>query len=131
MPQVDEDGNEIGGWHGLRRTLALGTYTAWNKSRSGDYDGFGIISGLAGSFVPFPWNEDDRRERNDPRRSIISRYGGQAGYMRAVGTEIERQVAAGFLLPDERQWTRDSLLANWARTESLAYLWPPLTRAGH
>ena len=87
VPQVDEDGNETGGWRGLRRSLALGTYTAWNKSRSGDYDGFGIISGLAGSFLPFPWDEDERKKHKDPRRSINARYGSQAGYMRAVDRE--------------------------------------------
>ena len=128
VPQVDEDGNEIGGWHGLRRSLALGTYTAWNKSRSGEYDGFGVISGLAGSFLPFPWDEDERKEHNDPRRSITARYPGQAAYMRAADKEIERQISAGFLLNDERQWTRDTLLANWLRVDSLSYLWPPVDK---
>lgn len=103
MPQVDQDGNEVGGWHGLRRSLAFGTYTAWNRSRSGDYAGFGILSGLAGSFLPFPWDEDKRKEHEDPRHPIMSRFGGRAGYMRAADKEIERQVAAGFLLPDKRQ----------------------------
>lgn len=128
VPQVDEDGNEIGGWHGLRRSLPLGTYTAWNKSRSGGYDGFGILSGLAGSFLPFPWNEDERKGQGDLRRSIAARYGNQEAYMRAADKEIDRQIAAGFLLPDERRWSRDALLANWVRLELLSYLWPPLKK---
>jgi hypothetical protein len=124
VPQVDEDGNEIGGWHGLRRSLPLGTYTAWNRSRRGELDGFGILSGLSGGFIPFTWNEEERVAGKDPRRSLVERYGGRAGYLRAADKEIERQVAAGFLLPDERAWTRISLLADWVRVESLTYLWP-------
>jgi len=44
--------------------------------------------------------------------------------MRAVDKEIDRQVAASFLLPDERAWSRDQMLANWTRVDVLTYLWP-------
>jgi len=74
--------------------------------------------------VPFPWNEDERKEHEDPRRSIMARFSGQADYMRAADKEIGRQIAAGFLLADERQWARESLLANWVRVDSLSFLWP-------
>ena len=122
VPQVDEDGNELGGWRGLRRSLPLGTYTAWNGVDPA-YARFGLISGLAGGLIPFPWTEQQRAERKDPRRSVMARYGGRAGYMRAVDGEIERQIAAGFLLPDERAWTCEQMLINWTRGESLSLVW--------
>lgn len=123
VPQVDEDGNEIGGWHGLRRSLPVGTNTAWNGSDRG-YAGFGIISGLSGAFFPFPLDERAREARKDPRLSLMERYGSQEGYMRAADKEIDRQIAAGFLLPDERQWSRDAMLINWTRANILTSLWP-------
>lgn len=123
VPQVDEDGNEIGGWHGLRRSLPVGTYTAWNGIEPG-YGGFGMLSGLAGALIPFSWDEEKRAERHDPRRSLTARYGGRLGYMRAADKEIQRQIAAGFLLPDERAWTHDQMLINWTRFDSLSQVWP-------
>ena len=123
VPQVDADGNEIGGWHGLRRALPVGTYTAWNGIDR-DYASFGLISGLAGSLIPFAWDDDDRSSQRDPRASLIARYGSRAGYMRLADEEIGRQIAAGFLLPDERQWSRDLMLINWARVDSLTFAWP-------
>jgi len=123
VPQVDTDGNEIGGWQGPRRSLPVGTYTAWNASDP-DFAGFGILSGLSGALIPFPWDEADRVARGDPRRSVLERYGSREGYMRATEREIERQVAAGFLLPDERRWTRDAMLVNWTRGDALRLVWP-------
>lgn len=126
VPQVDADGNEVGGWFGLRRSLPLGTYTAWNKIDDGS-TGFGIVSGLSGAFLLFPWDEDDRAQLKDPRRSIVARYGNRIGYMRAVDKEIDRQIEAGFLLSDERAWAHDMMFVNWVRADTLSYLWPRLT----
>lgn len=121
VPQVDVDGNEIGGWLGLRRSVPIGTYTAWN-STSPDASKFGVISGLAGALIPFPWDEAERAERKDPRKSLMARYGGRGGYMEAANREIERQIKAGFLLPDERAWSHDMMLLNWGRADALRYV---------
>ncbi|CAM3278206.1 Alpha/beta hydrolase domain-containing protein [Sphingomonas antarctica] len=123
VPQVDEDGNEIGGWFGLRRSVPIGTYTAWNDTNK-DAARFGIISGLSGALIPFSWDEDERAERKDPRKSLIARYGGRAGYMHAADAEIERQINAGFMLPDERAWNHEMMLLNWAHADALWYVWP-------
>lgn len=123
VPQVDEDGNELGGWLGLRRSLPIGTYTAWNGPDP-HYSAFGTLSGLAGALIPFPWDEAERTQLKDPRRSLVARYGSADGYMRQADREIERQITAGFLLPDERAWARDQMLANWTRADALTFLWP-------
>ena len=123
VPQVDVDGNEVGGWLGLRRSLPVGTYTAWNGVDA-NYASFGLISGLSGALIPFAWDEEDRAAQKDPRPSLATRYGSRGGYMRLVDKEIDRQIAAGFLLPEERQWSRDLMLINWARVDSLTFLWP-------
>lgn len=44
--------------------------------------------------------------------------------MRAAGRDVDRQVAAGFLSPDERSWARDQMLIIWKRADTLGLLWP-------
>lgn len=123
IPQVEADGNEIGSYAGLTRSVPLGTYTAWNHL-SPDLDGFGYLSGLQGAFVPFPRTKAAREKTKDPRPSIDERYGGLAGYMVAVDKEIEKQVSGGFLLPEERAHARTWMRLVWDRMETLDRHWP-------
>lgn len=124
VPQVNSDGNETGSWPGLAATVPLGTYTAWNHLDP-DLDSFGFLSGLQGSFFPFATTRAVRESRGDPRPSIAERYGGLSGYMAEVDRAIDAQVAAGFLLPQERGEARMWMRIVWDRVETLQRHWPP------
>ena len=123
VPQVDEDGNELGSWGGMIRSVPLGTYTAWNHQYPA-MDAFGYLSGLQGSFVPFPSTEADRKKSGDPRRSVAVRYGGLDGYMKTAAKAADEQIAAGFLLPEERNHALAAMRINWDRVLSLRLHWP-------
>jgi hypothetical protein len=125
VPQVDEDGNELGSWSGMIRSVPLGTYTAWNHQYPA-MDAFGYLSGLQGSFVPFPATEAQREKSADPRCSVAKRYGGLDGYMRAAARAADEQVAAGFLLPEERDHALTTMRINWDRVLNLRLHWPRL-----
>lgn len=124
VPQVDEDGNELGSWRGLVTSVPLGTYTAWNYQDRRLLEGFGMLSGLQGTFIPFPTTKAEREKSGDPRLSVGERYGGSDGYMTAVDRAIERQVSAGFLLPEERDRARSVMRNNWDRVSGLRLHWP-------
>jgi hypothetical protein len=123
VPQVDEDGNEIGSWRGLTASVPLGTYTAWNLQDPAMVP-FGFLSGLQGAFVPFPATPAQRESSNDPRRSVAERYVGLDGYMAAVDQAIEAQIGAGFLLPQERERAQNAMRINWDRVAGLRIHWP-------
>ncbi len=123
VPQVDEDGNELGSWRGLAISVPLGTYTAWNPQDPTMLP-FGFLSGLRGAFIPFPATPASGRRSKDPRASVAERYVGVDGYMAAVGRAIEDQVAAGFLVPQDREWARIQMRTYWDRVVGLRVHWP-------
>jgi hypothetical protein len=57
--------------------------------------------------------------------SIAERYGGLSGYLKAAERAIEAQVAAGFLLPQDRAEAREWMRISWDRVEGLQRHWPP------
>ncbi len=99
VPQVDADGNDLGG---IRSNLLLAptaTYTGFNErgagySEGGFCDNRGIIS-------PFPKTRAERLATGDPRLSLEERYKNHAGYMAAVRAAAEKLVAERYLLPED------------------------------
>ncbi|QCI63632.1 alpha/beta hydrolase domain-containing protein [Phreatobacter stygius] len=99
VPQVDGDGNDVGGLRSLFLQAPIGTYTGWNLGRKDRFeDGF---CSLAGSFIPFARTRQERLDTGDPRLSIEERYPTPAAYAATVKAAAERLVAARYLLPDD------------------------------
>ena len=100
VPQVDQDGNDIGGIRSVFVQVPIGTYTGWNVGRPGLFEG-GMCN-LQGSFIPFAPTKEARAAVGDPRPSIEERYGaannGEA-YVAAVRNAAARLVEQRFLLP--------------------------------
>jgi len=99
LPQVDVDGNDIGGLRSLTLMVPLGTYTGWNVRAAGFSEG--DACDLTGSYIPFAATKATRDSLHDPRRSLEERYGNLSGYMSAVHAAAAQLEAAGFLLHDD------------------------------
>ena len=96
-PQVDADGNDLGGIRSVFQQVPIGTYTGWNLFRAGRLEG-GMCN-LQGSFIPFAATRAERDAIGDPRPSIAERYPANDGYVAAIRMAAERLVNARFLLP--------------------------------
>jgi hypothetical protein len=99
VPQVDSDGNDVGGVHSLSLMAPLGTYTGWNTRSAGFSEGDSCD--LIGSFIPLPKTAADAASSGDPRKSIASRYPSAAAYDIAVEAAARTLVTQGFLLASD------------------------------
>ena len=104
VPQVDADGNEIGGVPVVLRDAPLGTYLGWNITAAGFHKG--KICNYAGGMIPFAKTKAERLANEDPRPSLEERYDDHAGYVAAVknsrGTMSAWVPAAGRCRPAGR-----------------------------
>ena len=112
VPQVDADGNELGGVRSVELLAPLATYTPWSLRRGTRHPD--ELEDFYGSFVPFSRDRAERERRGDPRASVIERYGDRARYVELARRQAETLAKAGFLLPEdvprvveqaERSWT--------------------------
>jgi hypothetical protein len=99
VPQVDADGNDIGGIRSVFLQVPVGTYTGWNPFQS-DFFGGGQCN-LGGSFIPFAASRAEREVRGDARLSIEERYPDKSTYVAAFHTAAQRLVEERMLLPDD------------------------------
>jgi len=97
VPQVDEDGNELGGVRTPELSVPLGTYAGWNlgNAESGAMDEIAVSSG---SWFPFPVTKAAQAKSGDPRLSLEERYGDRVGYLAKLRAAAEAQVKEGLLL---------------------------------
>ena len=122
-PQVDADGNDLGGIRSVFVQVPIGTYTGWNIGRAGRFEG-GLCN-LQGSFIPFAPDRAAREASGDPRPSLAERYPDQATYVSAFRAAADRLVAQRFLLPDDAR----ALVAAAERDGIGAVPWAPLAGA--
>ena len=99
VPQLDADGNEVGGVASVLHQTPLGTYTGWNIISSGFYKC--SIGSLTGGYIPFARTKADRLAAGDPRPSLEERYGNHEGYVKQARAAAERSVRERFLLRDD------------------------------
>ena len=98
VPQVDADGNDLGGVRMPEIAEPLATYTGWNL-RAPAIGAPDELYTLQGSWIPFARSKAEREKSGDPRRSMEERYAGREDYLRRFEAAARRLVAAGFLLP--------------------------------
>jgi hypothetical protein len=101
VPQVDADGNDIGGVRSLFLRAPIGTYTGWNLFRK-DLFANGLCN-LQGSFIPFAATRAERLATNDPRPSLEERYPDKQTYVSAVEAAVRDLVASRLLLPEDAE----------------------------
>ena len=112
VPQVDVDGNELGGVRSLELLAPLATYTPWSLRR-GAANPDELVD-FYGTFIPFARDRAERERRGDPRASVTERYGDRTRYVDLVRRHAETLARSGFLLVEdvprvveqaERSWT--------------------------
>ncbi|HET6605066.1 MAG TPA: alpha/beta hydrolase domain-containing protein [Rhodopila sp.] len=99
VPQVDADGNDLGGIRDLFVRVPVGTYTGWNLF-SDDWFPNGFCS-LLGSYIPFAKTKAERLKAGDPRLSIEERYPSKEAYVAAIRKAAADLVTARFMLPED------------------------------
>jgi hypothetical protein len=97
VPQVDADGNEIGGIRVPEQAVPLATTTGWNF-RADARGNPGDIYSLLGSYIPFAATRAAREARQDPRRSIEERYRSRGDYLRRIRDVADDLVDDRYLL---------------------------------
>src|SRR5271168_2577339 len=100
-PQVDSDGNDLGGVRSVFAQVPIGTYTGWNLGRKDRFEG-GLCN-LQGSFIPFAASRAERLAAGDPRLSIEERYPSKDVYVAAFRKAVDDLVAKRYLLPEDAQ----------------------------
>jgi hypothetical protein len=99
VPQVDPDGNDIGGIRNVFVEVPIGTYTGWNLfNRSFFEDSFCT---LQGSFIPFARTKAERLAAGDARPSIEERYPTKEAYVVAIKKAADALVGSRYLLSED------------------------------
>jgi hypothetical protein len=100
VPAPDADGNDRAGVRMIDLEVPLGTHTGWNE-RAPETGFAWATARFDGSFQPFARTEAERQASHDPRPSLQARYPTRDAYLAKVRAAAARQVAAGFLLPED------------------------------
>ncbi len=81
VPQVDQDGSEIAGIRLPEIEAPLATYTGWSM-RNPSFSN--SLRRNAGTMWPLPRTAEERRQKGDPRESILERYPAKRDYLLEV-----------------------------------------------
>lgn len=96
VPQVDQDGNDLGGIRMPELAVPLGTATGWVFRPETMGSPHEIVL-LRGAWIPFARTEAERAQSMDPRPSLETRYDSKDAYLAMVRTAAESLVEAGLL----------------------------------
>lgn len=112
VPQVDADGNEVGGIRLPDQAVPIGTLTGWNFRNPQTGNPKSIVP-LLGSLVPFARTTADRARTNDPRKALDERYASKADYL-GRATEAALSLAKqGYILREDVPALLERAAAGW------------------
>jgi hypothetical protein len=101
VPQVDSDGNELGGIHLPEISVPLATYTGWNL-RDPSIGAESQRVAMEGAYFPFPRNAAERKQLGDPRKSIAERYADREAYLRQFARATDELIRQRWILAEDR-----------------------------
>lgn len=113
VPQVDENGLDLGGIRDPEVAVPLATTTGWNF-RADAVGNPGDIYQLLGSYIPFAKTATARTGSGDPRRSIEERYPSEEEYLRRVQAASDALIRDGYMLREDLAWVMARARAHWA-----------------
>jgi Alpha/beta hydrolase domain len=99
VPQVDADGNDLGGVRYPDMQVPLGTYLGWALRKAGFAEG--ELLSTNGCIITFARTKTEREANGDPRPSIEERYVSHEVYVEAVKRAVEGLVKEGLMLPED------------------------------
>jgi hypothetical protein len=112
VPQVDADGNDLGGIRTPELAVPLATYTGWNL-RARDVGAPDELASMQGSWIPFARTKAEREKAGDPRASIEERYRSREEYLKRFTDAAKSLEKAGFLLPPDTEQIIERGTAEW------------------
>jgi alpha/beta hydrolase family protein len=112
VPQVDADGNDVGGIRVPEVAVPLATTTGWNfrAARLGNPT---TIVALLGSYLPFARTHAEREANKDPRPSIEERYKSKDDYLTRIRAAALAQVKSRFMLEEDLDYTLQRAARHW------------------
>ena len=117
VPQVDTDGNELGGVRLPQHSVPLGTYTGWNlrQPKIGASEATYVN---IGSTFPFALTKAERTASGDPRPSIEERYKGQADFLAKTEAAARDLVKQRFIVERDIPHVMELAKERWAALTS-------------
>ncbi len=112
VPQVDADGNDLGGIQMPEIKVPLASYTGWNRRAAAIGAPTEMLS-YTGSWIPFPLTKQDRLKTGDPRRSIQERYRDRQAYLEKIDQAAHDLMLSGFLLEADLPLLHDRAAREW------------------
>src|SRR5262245_46171969 len=113
VPQVDRDGNDLGGIRDPEVAVPLATTTGWNF-RDPSVGNPGEIYQLLGSYIPFALTRAARQATGDARLSLEERYRGVDDYMRRIRTAAMDLIRRRFMLAEDLDVILDRAKQHWS-----------------
>jgi hypothetical protein len=99
VPQVDADGNDLGGVRYPDMQAPIATYIGWALRKAGFAEGELMMTN--GCLKAFARTKAEREKSGDPRLSIEERYPTHQAYIDVVKRAVDELVKEGFLLPED------------------------------
>jgi hypothetical protein len=99
VPQVDADGNDLGGVRYPDMQASIATYIGWALRKAGFAEGELLMTN--GCLKAFARTKAEREKSGDPRLSIEERYPTHQAYIDVVKRAVDELVREGFMLPGD------------------------------
>jgi hypothetical protein len=106
VPDVDRCGNELGGVRALELRVPLATYAPWHLRDDGE------LTDFFGTFQPLARTASERAP-GDPRPALDELYDGSDDYTQRCASAADALIAAGFLLPEDRERALEAARRRW------------------
>jgi hypothetical protein len=112
VPQVDRDGNDLGGIRDPEVAVPLATTTGWNF-RDPSVGNPQDIYQLVGSYLPFAPTKAARHAAGDPRLSVEERYRGVDDYVQRVRASAMALIRSRYLLAEDLDSIVERAKTHW------------------
>ena len=112
VPQVDADGNDLGGIRLPEITAPLATYTGWNL-RDPSIGAPNERTAFLGSFVPLPRDAGEAAAGHDPRHPITSRYKSYEDFREQFQKTLDGLVHERYILAEDSGKLLDRSREEW------------------
>jgi hypothetical protein len=113
VPQVDRDGNDLGGIRDPEVAVPLATTTGWNF-RDPSVGNPGDIYQLLGSYIPFAPTRAARQATGDARLSLEERYRGVDDYLQRIRGSAMDLIRRRYLLAEDLDSIVERAKKHWS-----------------